>query len=127
MIGEKLGERQNFIYYNDSFFSERIRFTILHEVAHILLGHKQQSDLAESEANFFAKYLLAPPVLIDEINPEDYIDVMDKFNITKTCAINCFNYYHKWKQISKQRINKYTPYEIKILRVFNGVLAYETA
>ena len=45
-------------------YDRRIRFTIMHEIGHIVLDHTEHSDLAESEANFFAKYALAPPPLV---------------------------------------------------------------
>ena len=52
-----------YIFYNDSMLKERIRFTIMHEIGHIVLDHSEHSELAEAEANFFAKYALAPPHL----------------------------------------------------------------
>lgn len=39
----------------------RVRFTKLHEAGHLLRGHLQDSELAEIEANFWAKYAIAPP------------------------------------------------------------------
>lgn len=47
----------------------RQRFTLLHEIAHIWLGHPRgdgpaSDDLVEAEANFLAGYLLAPDVLV---------------------------------------------------------------
>lgn len=43
------------IYYNDSMPKERIKFTIMHEIGHIRLDHTEHSELAEAEANYFAK------------------------------------------------------------------------
>lgn len=47
------------IFYNDENSHERQRWTILHEIGHIRLDHTQESELAEAEANFFAKYSIA--------------------------------------------------------------------
>ena len=40
------------IYYDDSKIHERIRFTIMHEIGHILLGHKEESILARRMADY---------------------------------------------------------------------------
>ena len=90
------------IYYNDRLNSGRIRFSILHEIGHIVLKHRQDSDLAEAEANFFAKYMIAPPVLVALSNPSDYIDVENTFSLSGECAWNSFNYYLKWLKIQNK-------------------------
>ena len=77
------------IYYNDEGVSEqRQRFTIMHEIGHIVLEHNEDTiyELAESEANFFARNALAPIpiVLIKEI--VDKFEVSDTFNISLECA-----------------------------------------
>lgn len=43
---------------------KRQRFSIAHELAHIILNHEKQSSLNESEANFAATYILAPSSLV---------------------------------------------------------------
>ena len=88
------------IFYNDTMSRQRIRFTILHEIGHIVLGHKQGSELAEAEANFFAKYAIAPPVLVHCIHPTDYVDIADAFDISLECAYFCMGYYGKWLRFS---------------------------
>ncbi len=92
--------RQHFIVYNDRKCSGHVRFTILHEIGHILLGHMQESDLAEAEANFFAKYAIAPPSLVHVVKPNDYMDVADAFGLSSECAFNSWNYYRKWLNVS---------------------------
>ena len=72
---------QWYIFYDDTKSRERIRFTIMHEIGHIVLGHTEHSQLAESEANFFAKYSLAPPPLVHKIQPEDYMDISTAFDL----------------------------------------------
>ena len=106
-----------FIYYNDRKNDERIRFTILHEIGHFVLGHLEQSDLAEAEANFFAKYLIAPPVLVNKINPTDYMDIANIFNVSKDCAWYAFDYYKKWLRHYIRIGSNYTDYEKTILTV----------
>ena len=62
------GMNQYVIYYNDHAQYERMRWTIFHEIGHIYLGHHDNPDdsnstIEEAEANFFAKYAIAPPLL----------------------------------------------------------------
>lgn len=111
---EKQGKTEAYIYYNDKLELGRIRFTILHEIGHIILGHLEQSDLAEAEANFFAKYLIAPPMLVDKIKPTDYMEIQEVFLLTKSCAWNSFDYYQSWKK-HHSRAGYYEDYETRIL------------
>ena len=115
-LAKKHGKNIPYIYYNDKKDAGRIRFTILHEIGHFVLDHLQQSDLAEAEANFFAKYLIAPPVLVDKIKPCDYMDIACVFKVSISCAWNAFDYYEKWKKHYISCGGRYTEYEKKILR-----------
>ena len=45
----------------------RINNTIMHEIGHIVLDHSEDSELAEKEVKFFAKYALVPPVLVHKL------------------------------------------------------------
>ena len=113
-LAEKNGKLVPYIYYNDNLEVGRIRFTILHEIGHIILEHIEQSDLAEAEADFFAKYLIAPPMLVDRIKPVDYMEIKEVFLLTKTCAWNSFDYYQTWKR-HHFRVGHYEDYENRIL------------
>jgi len=55
-------EEQQFIVYIDDLGTkkQRQRFSLAHEIMHIILGHIEQSPQNEAEANFGATYLLAP-------------------------------------------------------------------
>lgn len=103
------------IFYNDSNCWERQRFTIMHEIGHIVLDHHEESDLAEAEANFFAKYSLAPPPLVHELEIEDYYDMAVKFDLSLTCAMYCMSYYHKWIQYGPQ---DYETFEWRLIQLF---------
>ena len=113
----KKGKSIPYIYYNDKKSVERIRFTILHEIGHYILEHKQQSCLAEAEANFFAKYLIAPPILIHRINPSDYMEIAKIFKISEECAWYAFDYYQKWLYHHINIGFNYNAYEEKILAI----------
>lgn len=84
------------ICYDDSQCYSRQRFTVTHEIGHILMEHKHGSVLAEHIANHFAGYLLAPSPLINALNCEDCFDVKEKFQISDDCAYYRFNNYKNW-------------------------------
>ena len=51
-------KRQYKIFYNDLMPDEKIRFTIMREIGHIMLDHKKYNKKNENEANIFAKIAL---------------------------------------------------------------------
>ena len=59
-------DAQKFIIYIDDVGTKkkRQRFSLAHELMHIILGHTEQNEENESEANFGATYLLAPTSLV---------------------------------------------------------------
>lgn len=66
------------LFYNARADRRRMRFTLAHELGHILLNHRQEESWEEKEADYFAAQLLAPrPVFnalalcgVDPSNPE---------------------------------------------------------
>ena len=53
-----------YVFYNSSAGRGRLRHSIAHEIAHIWLEHPSGEEPYETEANYFAAYLLAPIPLI---------------------------------------------------------------
>lgn len=105
------------IIYNPYKSRYRIRFTLMHELAHILLEHLEDTcteigrgGIADSsyykmegEANTFAGNFLAPPILINDAYPAgdpDTYDICRMFGISKQ-AVNEYRYrdYLYWKTI----------------------------
>ena len=107
--------KRHVIYYDDFNPMVRVRFTIMHEVGHIVLEHKEESDLANHIANYYAAYALAPSPLIGRRKCEDYIDVANAFNVSRDCAALCFERYMKWLRYGGKF---YKPYEIMLLDLF---------
>lgn len=72
---------KTFIFYNDKKPSNRIRFTLAHELGHCILGHVSNSetyhrnseydfsnmDIKEMQANVFARDLLMPATVLHSI------------------------------------------------------------
>lgn len=102
------------IFYNDSHPRERIRFTLAHELAHIILEHPAiESDAHEAEADIFANYLLgpAPLVLRDSANSIDVI--MADFDVSYSCARSIQNRTAKRRRFGSAAL---LDYERRILQ-----------
>lgn len=107
-----------FIYYNDRKDYGRINNTIFHEIGHIVLDHSEDSELAEKEVKFFAKYALVPPVLVHKLGLHDPEDIAARFEASHEAARYAYSYYQKWLQYGG---TEYTSYEIKLLKLFREV------
>ncbi len=93
------GDGKEYIFYNDFFGYTRVNMTVLHEIAHAVLGHYEGIDfeVREAEAAFFAKYAAAPPPLVHRIYPNDTQEIMESFDISYEAAFYALEYYHKWR------------------------------
>lgn len=99
------------IYYDDSLSYHRVRFTIMHEIGHIILGHREESDLARMMANYFAAYSLVPSPLVGKFECEDYLEVYKRFEVSPDCAFICFQRFSNWSNFG----GKLKQYEIELL------------
>ena len=111
-------ENEWFIYYNDDKGYGRINNTLLHEIGHIILDHTEDSELADKEVKFFAKYALVPPVLVHKMKLSTAEEIEERFNVSAQAARYALSYYHKWLNYGEQ---DYTDYEITLLRQFHDV------
>ena len=104
------------IFYDDTACLGRQRFTILHELGHYILDHRERSDLAEAEADFFAKYAIAPPPIIYGLEIDNYVDISDIFVTSKECAFYLMESFVKWINYGPKY---FTNYEWDLLHLFN--------
>ena len=113
------GNGTEYIYYNDSKSYERQNWTFLHELVHCVLGHHEgmDPDEAEAEANFFAKYAIAPPVLVQRFHPKESEDIEVVFRLSHKAALDTYEYYKKWLIFSGRG---YTSYEMDLLNQFKA-------
>ena len=95
------GNGKEYIFYNDQINSDRSKMTILHEIGHCILGHTDEMnpEEAEAEARFFFLFAAAPPPLIHLIKPSTPEDIENAFAISREAAVYAFNYYKKWLRI----------------------------
>ncbi len=105
-----------YIFYNDAMDYGRINNTIMHEIGHIVLDHTEDSELAEKEVKFFAKFALAPPALLHKFQVQNPEDVVRIFDISYEAAFYAFSYYRKWLRHGDA---DYTDYEQKLLDLFS--------
>lgn len=106
------------IFYNDDcYIYGRINQTIMHEIGHYALGHCKEGEQEEAEAKFFAKYALAPPPLVHNMNqPVCVSNLMDTFAISHEAAQYACKYYDNWL---KYGAVYYTDYEKKMIDLFS--------
>ncbi|WP_314581802.1 ImmA/IrrE family metallo-endopeptidase [Enterococcus gilvus] len=95
------GTDQVIIIYNSDLDSKNLgreRFTLAHEIGHFILGHPFHSDnsilsrnngitseenrIFEIEANHFARELLAPTFLVDDVEPLTIEKVSERFEVS---------------------------------------------
>ncbi|MDD6711517.1 ImmA/IrrE family metallo-endopeptidase [Sharpea porci] len=108
------------IYYNDiERCYKRQNWTILHEIGHIVLDHSGYGELEEDEANFFAKYAIAPPVLVHKVGAKGPHDIYEIFDISFEASIYSFEYYCSWKA-HYNMTKRLTAYEKRLLALYSA-------
>ena len=112
-----LKDNQWYIFYNDDKSFGRVNNTMLHEIGHISLGHTEDSELAEKEVKFFAKYALVPPVLVYKLKLFTSEDIAETFDVSYEAAHYALIYYNKWLRYSGKY---YKPYEERLLLLFGN-------
>ena len=109
------------IYYNNDFSRGTINNILMHEIAHYWLGHtgaKENEEREESEASFFAKYALTPPIIANRLlNSFEDRDFKDRFELSWAGAKGAREYYESWLNCSRIEL---TGYEIDLLTL-NGL------
>ena len=84
------------IYYNDDNNIPRCRFTLMHEVGHIWLGHNQSTEVTESSADFFARYCLVPPAIVHHFHCKNEQEIASHFWISDEAAYYAWEHYISW-------------------------------
>lgn len=74
------------IFYNDTKSVTTIRFTIAHELGHIILRHTEDNSTTDKEANCFARNLLCPVPLRNELRLKSIEDYCSTFCISEVMA-----------------------------------------
>lgn len=107
----------------DSFNYERDDFTIMHEIGHIRLGHKGESDLAHRIANYYAAYSLVPSPLFILLKCRNEWDIVNTFGVSEKCAVLCLERCRNWVQyngVTKPYEKRLKLYYEKLLKDFRN-------
>ena len=75
-----------FICFNQDMNKGRMRQSVAHEIAHIWLDHPNNEEPFETEAEYFAAYLLAPIPIIITNKLETISEIKNYFNISFDAA-----------------------------------------
>lgn len=69
----------------------RLRFTLAHELGHIVLGHMGKGDREEREADCFASHLLCPRPILEELLRTVALDrpMLERLFFLSKSAIRC--------------------------------------
>ena len=85
--------KNNTVYFNKSYNIKRVRFTLAHELGHILLKHENLThtvhtykNIEEFQANIFARGLLMPAIVLKEINCIEAQDIANICNVSLQTA-----------------------------------------
>lgn len=119
------------IFYNEQKDQAIIRFTLAHELGHVILGHTVDGDKENKEANCFARNLLCPIPVITEMGLHAEVQYVKAFNVSERmarCAIKHkdSDYYY----ITRDRYITYNsklPYENTITTTTFSDISYQTA
>lgn len=85
-----------YILYNNDLPTSRIRFSLAHEIGHIILQHQARGiDNYEREANMFAARLLMPMCIIKKLNIQSPNDLAKTFKVSLESATYRFARYQK--------------------------------
>ncbi len=101
------------IFYNDRQDREHVRFTIAHELAHLVLMHPGTGEeIYEHEADVFANYLLAPAPLVLRYSRLDIDAIHDDFQVSYGCACSVKDRAEKRRAYGSKTLAEY---ELRIL------------
>ena len=87
---------QNIICYNENVIDSRIRFSLMHELGHFVLEHKETSRENEEEADYFASCMLAPRVAIHKTLCRTADAIHDTFGLSYAASNRALADYKKW-------------------------------
>lgn len=98
---------QGIIFYNDMFpHKERQRFTLMHEVAHIVLNHVGECVENEKEADFFSSNILAPRAIMLYLHCESVKDIYNTFNVSCMAANRIAKDYQSFCYWTQRNLHK---------------------
>lgn len=87
---------EDIVAYNERQHPSRIRFSLMHEFAHFILNHPEETQKTEAEADFFASNILAPRLMMYRLQCKNADDIHATFDISYAAANRAIKDYHRW-------------------------------
>ncbi len=118
----KIIDNSIYIFYNQNNPRQVNRFTICHEIGHIVLKHLYKGDKLEKEANMFASRILMPMILIKELDittPKELANLCDVSIEAATYRLKRFN------EISGRERFYTNPLEIKVYNLLKDYINFK--
>ena len=124
----RLIDGKSIIYYNDKKPIHRARFTLAHEIGHILLGHLANGetlhrnteydvlDVREQQANVFARDLLMPAIVLHNLNIKSSEDIARICNVS---MLSAEIRYERLLELEKRNMFNRHPLEKQVYKQFN--------
>lgn len=92
------------VAYNDTMPLNRIRFSLAHELGHIVLEHSCKTEYHEMEANCFASCVLAPRIAVHYCRCRNSGDIERHFGLSGKAAECAYDTYRKWRRRAVQKM-----------------------
>lgn len=89
------------LFYNNARPKRRVRFSVMHELGHVILGSQSEAD-----ANKFASCILAPRMAIHYSHCKNAVDVSKIFALSMEAAEIAFDDYRRWHRIAAYRMSQ---------------------
>ena len=104
------------IYYNSYNIYTRIRFSVMHELGHILMNHAANDPDKELEADLFASWMLSPRVDLILCKKLTNAEVARRYDVSIKAAEVIIEDYKKWQ--SRSRLHMYAA-ELELQKVLD--------
>ena len=100
--------KKHLIIYNEQKDEPIIRFTLAHELGHIILGHTKDNESENREANCFARNYLCPIPAVIEMGLKTTNDYMECFYVSEPMAEFAIDFKNcDYKNITTSNYNNY--------------------
>lgn len=116
------------IIYNETQSEQRIRWTISHELGHIMLNHLRgvcADTNKEAAANYFARELLLPLAVLDSLGARSAEDIAEICNVSLEAAQIRTESFKRRDEFKAKYGN--TKHDLKFLACFNKMFENECA
>lgn len=99
-------QRNRIIAYNEKAVQGRIRFSLMHELAHCVFQHTGEDSENEDTADCFASNILAPRVAIRHYGCKNAEDIHFRFGLSYAASNKAVQAYNTWKQRDTIKVDR---------------------